>query len=211
MMSDKDNLEQYRAKRDPGKTPEPFGGEAGGGEPIFVVQKHDASHLHYDLRLQVDDVLKSWAVPKGPSIDPKVKRLAVPTEDHPLDYAGFEGVIPKGEYGGGTVMVWDTGTYRNMKADGDEPQSMAECYEKGHLEFSLEGNKLKGAFVMVRTNRGGAKPQWLLWKKKDEFAVSGGDILVDEPNSATTGRTLDQIACEDADKEPPECAKKGMS
>ena len=196
-MKKDDALKDYHSKRDFSKTPEPDGGEGSAtGAPIFVVQKHDASHLHYDLRIEIGGVLKSWAVPKGPSMDPKVKRLAIPTEDHPLDYANFEGVIPEGEYGGGTVMVWDTGTYGNLKAEGQEPLSMAESYTKGHLEFYLDGKKLRGAFVMIRTKRGGAKPQWLLWKKKDEFAVSGGDILIDKPNSAVTGRSLEQIAAQ---------------
>jgi len=210
-MTRDDPLATYRSKRDLAKTPEPDGGVPSRDTPIFVVQKHDARNLHYDLRIEIDGVLKSWAVPKGPSMDPKVKRLAIPTEDHPLDYAHFEGVIPKGEYGGGTVMVWDTGTYRNLKGESDETQSIAENYEQGHLDVWFDGKKLNGGFTMIRTKRGGAKPQWLLWKKRDDFAVAGGDILIDEPNSALTGRTLEQIAIEEADAEPPECAKKGMS
>jgi len=189
-----DPLAAYRAKRDLAKTPEPFGGERHDAGPIFVVQKHDASHLHYDLRLEIGGVLKSWAVPKGPSMDPKVKRLAIPTEDHPLDYADFEGVIPEGQYGAGTVMVWDIGTYRNLKSETQEAHSIDENYDHGHLEIWLDGKKLKGAFTMVRTKRGGTKPQWLLWKSRDDFAQSDVDILVDAPNSALTGRSLEQIA-----------------
>jgi len=196
----RDPLAAYRAKRDLGKTPEPLGGEKHDGAPVFVVQKHDASHLHYDLRLEIGGVLKSWAVPKGPSLDPKVKRLAIPTEDHPLDYADFEGVIPEGEYGAGTVMVWDIGTYRNLKSETQEAHSIDENYEQGHLEIYLDGKKLKGAFTMVRTKRGGAKPQWLLWKKKDDFADTGHDILIDEPNSAVTRRSLGQIAAQKGDQ-----------
>ncbi len=198
-MRDEDALKAYHSKRDFSKTAEPNGGEDRANEaPMFVVQKHDASHLHYDLRIEIGGVLKSWAVPKGPSIDPKVKRLAIPTEDHPLDYAGFEGVIPEGEYGAGTVMVWDIGTFRNLKAEGEEPLSIAKSHAKGHLEVHLNGKKLRGAFVMIRTKRGGQKPQWLLWKKKDDFAVSGRDILINQPDSALTGRTLDEIALEEA-------------
>ncbi len=195
-MTKEDRLATYRAKRDLSKTPEPNGSEDRAGDaPIFVVQKHDARNLHYDLRIEIGGVLKSWAVPKGPSIDPKVKRLAIPTEDHPLDYASFEGVIPQGEYGAGTVMVWDIGTYRNIRAE--DPLSMGQSYDNGRIELWLEGKKLRGTFVMIRTKRGGAKPQWLLWKRNDEFAESGRDILIDEPNSALTGRSLEQIAAQD--------------
>ncbi len=196
---DEDLLAAYRAKRDHAKTPEPLGGEKHDGGPIFVVQKHDASHLHYDLRLEIGGVLKSWAVPKGPSMDPKVKRLAIPTEDHPLDYASFEGVIPEGQYGAGTVMVWDIGTYRDLKSETQDAHSTAENYDHGHLDVWLDGKKLRGGFTMVRTKRGGAKPQWLLWKKKDDFADTGHDILIEAPNSAQTGRDLFQIRLEEGE------------
>jgi len=197
MVIENDPLATYRAKRDLSKTPEPFGGEKHDGQPIFVVQKHDASHLHYDLRIEIGGVLKSWAVPKGPSMDPKVKRLAIPTEDHPLDYARFEGVIPEGEYGAGTVMVWDIGTYRNRLAEDPTPLTVEESFKRGRLEMRLEGKKLRGAFVMIRTKRGGAKPQWLLWKNKDDFAKSDVDVLIDAPDSALTGRSLEQIAAQE--------------
>src|SRR5262249_41403219 len=133
-------LEEYRAKRDFRKTPEP-GPRAGKGhrQPIFVVQEHHASHLHYDFRLETDGVLKSWAIPRGPSLDPAVKRLAVRVEDHPLDYAGFEGTIPEGQYGAGEVRTWDRGTYDNLLAEKPHPQSVAEGIEAGRLEFTLHG------------------------------------------------------------------------
>ncbi len=161
--------------------------------PIFVVQKHDASRLHYDLRLEIDGVLKSWAVPKGPSTDPKQKRLAAPTEDHPLDYAGFEGTIPEGEYGGGTVMVWDTGTYRNTRAENDQQVSMGQAFEEGKIEIWLEGTKLRGGYALIRTGKGG-DPRWLLMKKNDSEADASRDPVSTEPNSAVTGRSLEQIA-----------------
>src|SRR5688572_3617390 len=135
-------LAEYKRKRNFGKTPEPAGKVAPSrGELHFVVQKHAASRLHYDFRLELDGTLKSWAVPKGPSLDPSVKALAVHVEDHPLDYAGFEGVIPQGEYGGGTVMVWDRGTW---EPEGDDDPSTA--YKKGKLKFTLHGEKLKGSW-----------------------------------------------------------------
>ena len=196
IMKDDSPLEEYRAKRHMNRTPEPEGQvEHSTAEPLFVVQKHDASHLHYDFRLEVEGVLKSWAVPKGPSMDSKVKRLAVPTEDHPVEYASFEGIIPEGEYGAGTVMVWDTGTYSNVKTDkAGNPVSMEDSLEQGHLDISLDGTKLKGRFALIRTRMVGKKPQWLLMKKKDEFARSENDVLADRPDSAVSGRTLEEIA-----------------
>jgi bifunctional non-homologous end joining protein LigD len=197
MIMAKKTLEDYQARRDFRRTPEPSGGGPGSATgPIFVVQKHDASRLHYDFRLEVDGVLKSWAVPKGPSTDPKEKRLAVPTEDHPLAYAGFEGVIPAGEYGGGTVMVWDTGTYAP-----DEGFAVSEGLKKGELKFTLHGKKLKGSWVLVRTrNR-----QWLLIKHRDERARPGYDVAQSEPFSARTRRTLAEIA-EDEGGDPIKAA-----
>jgi bifunctional non-homologous end joining protein LigD len=166
-------LTEYRAKRDFKKTPEP-GASAGKSHsrPIFVVQEHHASRLHYDLRLEADGVLKSWAIPKEPSLDPSQKRLAVHVEDHPLAYATFEGKIPEGQYGAGTVRIWDNGTYDNLLAEKAVPQSVTEGIEAGKLEFALHGKKLKGNFALIRldaTKRGG-KDNWLLIKMKDEFA-----------------------------------------
>lgn len=145
-------LSRYRAKRAFGRSPEPRSGKRRKSDkrPIFVVQEHDAFSLHYDFRLEVDGVLKSWAVPKGPSTDPREKRLATPTEDQPLDYAEFEGVIPEGEYGAGTVLVWDTGPYENIsEKDGKSVQAEA-ALEKGHLSVRLFGKKLQGGYTLVR-------------------------------------------------------------
>jgi DNA ligase D-like protein (predicted 3'-phosphoesterase) len=170
MFSKKKELEEYRQKRDFGKTTEPNGGGGGGKrrkKPIFVIQKHASRTLHYDFRLEVDGVLVSWAVPKGPSIDPRDKRLAVPTEDHPLEYADFEGVIPEGEYGAGTVMVWDTGTYDNVRAEKeDDGASMEQSIEEGKIEIALHGKKLRGGYALIRTGKG-EKARWLLIKMRD--------------------------------------------
>ncbi|HKP64297.1 MAG TPA: DNA ligase D [Polyangiales bacterium] len=185
------SLGTYRKKRDFSRTSEPRGKTrraAAKSGLSFVVQKHDARRLHYDFRLELDGVLKSWAVPKGPSLDPQVKRLAVETEDHPLEYGGFEGVIPDGEYGAGPVVVWDRGQWR---PEGDPHKA----YEKGHLKFALEGSKLNGGFHLVRTRAAGKQRSWLLFKSKDESAESGSDSrLVDErPESALSGRTIEDV------------------
>ena len=179
-------LTEYKKKRRFNKTPEP-GPEKKTSEfgNIFVVQKHRATQLHYDFRLEADGVLKSWAVPKGPPMDPGVKRLAMQVEDHPVDYANFEGVIPEGEYGGGTVMVWDMGVYAPEDTD-----NVSKALAKGELKFVLLGKKLKGSFVLVRTR----ERQWLLMKHKDEYAKEGEDIAETQPYSILTKRTLAEIA-----------------
>jgi DNA ligase D-like protein (predicted 3'-phosphoesterase) len=159
----------------------------------FVIQKHDASSLHYDFRLEVDGVLKSWAIPKGPSLDPREKRLAVQVEDHQLDYYDFEGVIGEG-YGQGTVLVWDAGAYRNL----DEDRSIAEALEAGHVKVWLEGEKLTGGWTLQRT-RAGSKPQWLMIKRRDEGADARRNPQSRQPDSVTTGRSLEQVT---ADEEP---------
>jgi DNA ligase D-like protein (predicted 3'-phosphoesterase) len=164
--------------------------------PRFVIQKHDASSLHYDFRLEVDGVLKSWAIPKGPSLDPREKRLAVQVEDHQLDYHDFEGVIGEG-YGQGTVLVWDAGTYRNL----DEDRSMAEALKAGHVKVWLEGEKLTGGWTLQRT-RGGPKPQWLMIKRRDEGADARRNPESAQPQSVKTGRTLEQVA-EQENRIPP--------
>jgi bifunctional non-homologous end joining protein LigD len=184
-------LTKYREKRDFEVTPEPKGAAASKlpeKELSFVVQKHQASHLHYDFRLEWKGVLLSWAIPKGPSLDPSVKRLAMPVEDHPLEYGGFEGVIPEGQYGGGTVMVWDRGYWVPEVPDVDA------ALRAGQLKFSLYGAKLHGSWALVRTVIGGSpKAKWLLVKHRDGYA-STDDITVDKPKSALSKKLLVDIA-----------------
>jgi DNA ligase D-like protein (predicted 3'-phosphoesterase) len=158
---------------------------------VFVVQKHDASRLHYDFRLEVDGVLKSWAIPKGPSMNTRDKRLAVPTEDHPLEYRNFEGIIPEGQYGAGRVIVWDTGTFRNVTKRDGQPVPLDQAIENGQLAIWLEGKKLKGGFALTRI-RDGKKPVWLLVKKRDEYA-NAGDPATEQPASVLTGRTIEEL------------------
>ncbi|ACU07347.1 ATP-dependent DNA ligase [Flavobacteriaceae bacterium 3519-10] len=187
-------LEQYRNKRSEHKTPEPFGGKPSGKELKFVVQKHHASHLHYDFRLEMDGVLKSWAVPKGPSLDPKVKRLAMMVEDHPYDYRNFEGSIPKGQYGGGTVIVWDEGTYEHDDASESvkkQEKSLLADLKSGKLKFRLNGHKLKGEFALVKAY-GRGEDSWLLMKLNDEFATAEDITLMDE--SVISNKTIDEMA-----------------
>jgi len=162
--------------------------EHSGQSGRFVIQLHDASQRHYDFRLEVDGVLKSWAVPKGPSTDPSEKRLAVEVDDHDLDYADFEGVIPEGEYGAGTVMVWDSGSYRNLA----EGRSVAEGLKDGLTEVWLDGEKIRGGYALKRI-RGGDKPQWLLIKMRDEAADARRNPVSTETHSVKSGRTLGQI------------------
>ena len=189
-------LEEYQAKRHFGTTPEPPGGGPGQAwGPIFVVQMHDASHLHYDFRLEVGGVLKSWAVPKGPSTDPRDKRLAVPTEDHPLEYADFEGVIPEGEYGAGSVLVWDLGTFRNLTEKKGAAVPLEEAVAHGHVKVWLEGRKLRGGYALTRFKKG-RDEAWLLVKMEDEEAAPGRNPLKDEPQSVLSGRTLEEVARE---------------
>lgn len=193
-MGSQDPLKKYHQKRDFRKTPEPQGesGQAG-DRPVFVIQKHDASRLHYDFRLEVNGVLKSWAVPKGPSTDPRDKRFATPTEDHPLDYADFEGVIPKGEYGGGTVLIWDEGTYLNLTEKDGEVIPMDSAIDQGHVAFWLEGKKLRGGYALTRFRKG-KKEGWLLVKMDDEEADARRNPVSTQPNSVRSGRGLDEIA-----------------
>ncbi|GAA3997110.1 DNA polymerase ligase N-terminal domain-containing protein [Streptomyces plumbiresistens] len=197
-MGERDRLRDYHGKRDFGRTAEPRGREASSGEePRFVVQIHDAGTLHFDFRLQVDDVLKSWSVPKGPSADPKDKRLAVPTEDHPLEYEEFEGVIPRGEYGGGTVIVWDHGTYEPLSHDRKgRPVDFGESLEHGHATFRLHGAKLHGTYALTRF-RGGDDESWLLVKKAEGRAQGHGTPDPRRARSVRSGRTLAQVGAED--------------
>jgi bifunctional non-homologous end joining protein LigD len=192
-------LERYRSMRDFDRTAEPAGatgegddgGPPGPGPRRYVVQRHRARALHYDFRLEVDGVLASWAVPKGPTLDPKARRLAVHVEDHPIEYAEFEGVIAAGEYGGGDVIVWDRGTWSPV--DTDDP---AAAIERGEIHFDLAGEKLAGRFVLVRTEKGprarSGKEQWLMLHKNDEFAEAGWSAE-DHPHSVKTGRTNDEV------------------
>ncbi len=205
-------LAKYRQMRDFAKTSEPRGA-AGKRLPqaktalSFVVQKHDARNLHFDFRLELDGVLLSWAVPKGPSLDPSVKRLAMEVEAHPLEYGGFEGTIPQGEYGGGTVMVWDRGTWQPT---GDPHQALA----KGHLSFTLQGERLKGAWHLVRTRgkaddgHGNRSTPWLLFKSRDAEASDADALLIEQPNSVVTGRSFAEIAAELGEREPAPDSEK---
>ena len=197
-------LETYRRKRDFSATDEPAGSDRRGHGDAFVVQKHAARRLHYDLRLEIGDALASWAVTRGPSLVPGDKRLAVHVEDHPLDYADFEGEIPKGQYGGGEVIVWDRGRW---EPEGDPVRGL----KKGRLDFTLEGAKLKGRWHLVRmgAKRGEKHENWLLIKGSDEAARSEADpdILEEAPASVISGRTVEDIAAgKPAPKKPPPSA-----
>lgn len=186
-------LEEYNSKRNFNKTPEPSGvtrdiaKRTTRGTLRFVIQKHDASKLHYDFRLETrDSILLSWAVPKGPSLDPKQKRLAIETEDHPLGYIDFEGVISEGNYGAGTVIVWDTGTYTTE-------EDTRQQFREGKISFTLNGKKVNGSFVLVRIKQ--RHKQWLLIKSdEDSFATAQTDLTVTSPESVLSGRTIEQLA-----------------
>lgn len=197
-----DRLQRYRDKRDFASTAEPSGpGHRDGDEPQFVIQHHEATADHYDFRLEIDGVLVSWAVPKGPSTDPRVRRMAKRTEDHPLDYAGFEGVIaraPDGrrQYGSGVVQVWDTGTFRNASERDGEDVSAADALASGHLSFELSGHKLRGRWSLIRTR---GENMWLLIKKKDADADARRNPVSTQAESVLTGRTMRQIEDDDSD------------
>ncbi len=186
-------LDEYRAKRDFRTSPEPEGKRRKTGRKeqhsgLYVIQKHRATSLHYDFRLESSGVLLSWAVPKGPSLDPSVKRLAMQVEDHPLDYARFEGVIPEG-YGAGTVMVWDIGTWTA------ETDDVARALQDGELKFTLQGKKLRGSWVLVRTRGYGRQDgrSWLLIKHRDKYA-STKDVTIEQPKSVLSGRLITEVA-----------------
>ena len=192
-MSRIDPLATYRAKRNFRRTPEPRGRvHKPSRKPIFVIQQHAARTLHYDFRLEAGGVLKSWAVPKGPSVKPKDKRLAMPTEDHPLEYATFEGVIPEDEYGAGRMIVWDTGTYRNVSDRDGSLVAVEDALRAGRIRLWLDGKKLHGGYALTRIGKGRAA-RWLLVKKDDEFAQAKTDVLRSAPDSVLSGRTLDEI------------------
>jgi DNA ligase D-like protein (predicted 3'-phosphoesterase) len=194
-------MKSYNEKRDFSKTKEPK--EEGSGrrndQPVFVIQKHDATNLHYDFRLEIDGTLKSWSVPKGPSTNPSVKRMAIPTEDHPLAYAHFEGTIPEGQYGGGTVMIWDKGTIKSIKKnDNGKLLSLEESYEKGSIEVELRGEKLTGGYNLVEMKGGRMKGNWLLMKQDDKGADARRNPVSTQTKSVVSGRSLTEI--EEAEK-----------
>ena len=199
------SLDEYERKRDFAKTGEPSGkkgkrpkGGAKRRHPRFTIQKHAATSLHYDFRLEVGGMLASWAVPKGPSLDPRDKRLAMRTEDHPLDYLTFEGVIPKGEYGGGPVIVWDRGVYQNIShTRSGRELTMEEALEKGDVKVFLLGEKVKGPYALVRTSDPGEREQWLLIKKKGEGADARRRPTSSQPESVLSGKTIEQLRKEE--------------
>jgi DNA ligase D-like protein (predicted 3'-phosphoesterase) len=198
-----DSLSRYRDKRNVRRSGEPSARRGRGSRkrPGFVVQQHDATGMHYDFRLESGGVLKSWAVPKGPSDDPDDKRLAMPTEDHPLGYAGFEGVIPEGEYGAGPVIVWDQGTYENQtKASSGEPVGLDEAIEHGHVRFKLDGKKLRGAWSLTRMG-GGRKERWLLVKVADQYAAGRSKARKGSfgAKSVKSGKTIEEMAATERD------------
>jgi DNA ligase D-like protein (predicted 3'-phosphoesterase) len=188
-MSQGDKLAKYRKKRDLSRSGEPSGGRRRSGGDRFVIQRHDARSLHFDFRLEVEGVLVSWAVPKGPSTDPRDKRLAIRTEDHPLDYAEFEGRIPVGEYGAGTIVVWDEGTFRNRTEKHGKAVPIAEAVEHGHVVVELDGHKLSGAFALNRME----DEQWLLVKRDDEGADRRRKPARTQPESVLSGRTNEDL------------------
>jgi DNA ligase D-like protein (predicted 3'-phosphoesterase) len=193
-VKQKDLLADYRKKRDFKKTPEPAGKPAyrPSKRPIFVIQKHSASTLHYDFRIESDGVLKSWAVPKGPSTNPREKRLAMPTEDHPKEYAKFEGVIPEGEYGADPSIVWDSGTYRNLSEKNGLEIPVDQALRQGRVKIWLDGEKLQGGYALTRIR---LKPaRWLLVKINDAHANARRDITKTAPRSVLTRQTIEEIA-----------------
>ncbi|WP_413804586.1 DNA polymerase ligase N-terminal domain-containing protein [Streptomyces sp. OE57] len=196
-MSAKDPLAKYHSKRDFSRTKEPEGDDRrAGGEPRYVIQLHDASSTHFDFRLEVDGVLKSWAIPKGPSSDPHDKRLATPTEDHPLGYQDFEGTIPEGEYGAGTVLIWDEGTYHQLPDRKGREMSMGEALRRGHASFWLEGAKLHGGYALTRFRKGDndGDEAWLLVKQADQRVSDRRAPAPSRARSTRSGRTLRQVA-----------------
>jgi DNA ligase D-like protein (predicted 3'-phosphoesterase) len=191
-MSSEDALQDHLGKPDLDVSGEPGGGGSG-ARPRFVIQRHDASRLHFDFRLEVGGVLKSWAVPKGPSTDPRDKRLAVPTEDHALDYIDFEGHIPHDHYGGGTVIVWDTGTYRNITEDDGEIVDMATALDAGHVKVWLDGHKVTGGYALTCTRLGDDDNQWLLVKVDDAEADRRRNPAATQLESVLSGRTNEDL------------------
>jgi len=192
--------DHYKKKRNFSSTPEPAGGERPGNQqPLFVIQEHAASSHHFDFRLEVDGALKSWAVPKGPSTDPRDKRLAIPTEDHPLAYADFEGVIPEGQYGAGTVIVWDRGKYDNITKKDGQKAALSKALERGHALVFLHGKKLRGGYALkrFRGRKNNGSEQWLLVKMDDSEADARRNPVSTEPDSVISGRSLDEVSVDE--------------
>ena len=195
----KKSLSKYRKRRDLKKSPEPYGGKKKPSKrsPKFVIQKHAARNTHYDFRIEIDGVLVSWAVPKGPSLNPPDKRLAMRTDDHPLEYANFEGVIPKGLYGAGVVMVWDRGTIKNITKRRGKLVPLKKCLKDGHIEIFVRGKKIYGAYALVRTEFRDDKNQWLLVRMRDEYAHGRKNPVNTQNKSVKTGRTMTEIKREE--------------
>lgn len=189
-----DSLRKYKSKRNLDNSGEPAGNNTSEkkhpSQPIFVIQKHNASHLHYDLRLEINGTLKSWAVPKGPSTNPADKRLAMETEDHPMEYATFEGIIPEGNYGAGPVIVWDTGTFDNIQEKDGKEISLNQSYKNGHIEVDLHGKKIQGGYALIRTAPADEK-KWLLIKMRDEYADARRNPVNSQPESVLSGKIID--------------------
>ena len=208
IMVPHDELKEYKSKRNLKESPEPSAKTRGRKKKaeklIFVIQKHNASHLHYDFRIEIDGVLKSWAVPKGPSTDPHEKRLAIETENHPMDYATFEGMIPEGHYGAGSVIVWDNGTFDNIKEKDGNIVPLKQCYKNGQIEIYLHGKKLQGGYALIRTESAD-KDKWLLIKMRDEYADARRSPVNTEPESVISGKTIEDI---EKESNSSEVAKK---
>jgi DNA ligase D-like protein (predicted 3'-phosphoesterase) len=197
------SAKEYERKRDFDRTPEPRGNgrrKKKGRWPLFVIQQHDATAMHFDFRLEDEGALKSWAIPKGPSLDPRDKRLAMPTEDHPLEYIDFEGVIPKGEYGAGPVIIWDRGVYENRSVDKRGREiSVSEAVELGSVKVYLHGQKISGGFGLVRMgSKPGERESWLLVKERDSEADARRKPAKTQPESVVSGRTLKQVMAEES-------------
>jgi DNA ligase D-like protein (predicted 3'-phosphoesterase) len=203
VMAAKSTLKTYRARRGLSRSSvhEPYGSitKKKTQKPLFVIQKHDASHLHYDFRIEIDGVLKSWAVPKGLPEKRGIRRLALPTDDHPMEYAHFEGIIPQGHYGGGTVMVWDIGTFENIKKENGVLVPLKNCYKKGTIEIFLKGKKIWGPYALIRTHGLSNKESWIILRMSlDKQGEKSRKIKVKKEVSALSGRTMKEIA-DDAD------------
>lgn len=190
-MSTDNKLSEYKKKRDADTSGEPAGQEKYSGKNRFSIQQHDASSLHYDLRIECDGVLKSWAVPKGPSTDTSEKRLAIRTEDHPVDYIDFEGTIPEGEYGAGTVLLWDKGTYENITKKDGQTKPLKEAIEDGHFLVDLDGDKISGGYAMTRTDKD--EGQWIFVKMDDDKADARRNPTSTENESVKSGKELKEI------------------